>query len=276
MKQDQAYKDLLSNAISSLKIAIEDYHTGVDARQLSAVRNLYSGILLLAKANILCRVKFNDPMEVLATKFIPKVDGEGNIDLVPKSNQTVGFTELDTVYKSLNLNWPKKQIESLGRIRNDVEHYFCTTRISSVRNAISSSLPVIVDLLEQQNEGPKYALDDIWETLLKEDKIYKKEKDKCDKSFSMISWYSKLQNKSGVQCRGCRTPLICLIDPEDTTSKIVAECLTCSEIYNQLATIEMFAESENATECHCCGNDTFVSNEMLNGCLYCITEESLE
>jgi hypothetical protein len=41
--------DLLSNAISSIRLGVEDYRKGSSDRMLSSVRNLHAGVLLLYK-----------------------------------------------------------------------------------------------------------------------------------------------------------------------------------------------------------------------------------
>lgn len=41
--------EIIENAITSIKLGIEDFQTGDDDRMLSAARNYYAGLLLLAK-----------------------------------------------------------------------------------------------------------------------------------------------------------------------------------------------------------------------------------
>jgi hypothetical protein len=38
--------DLLTNAVASINVGVEDYKTGVPERLLSAVRNIHAGVLL--------------------------------------------------------------------------------------------------------------------------------------------------------------------------------------------------------------------------------------
>ena len=42
-------KELLENAVLSIELGVEDYQTGDERRVLSAIRNLYAGVLLLCK-----------------------------------------------------------------------------------------------------------------------------------------------------------------------------------------------------------------------------------
>lgn len=55
-------KELLDNAVLSIELGVEDYQTGDERRVLSAIRNLYAGVLLLCK-------------QVLWNKSPPGTDG---------------------------------------------------------------------------------------------------------------------------------------------------------------------------------------------------------
>lgn len=70
---------LLSNAIESIQVGVEDYLMGDSKRYLSAVRNICAGMLLLYKEE-LCRLSPLHDKEVLIKKDIrPVDDGVGNI-----------------------------------------------------------------------------------------------------------------------------------------------------------------------------------------------------
>jgi hypothetical protein len=56
--------DLLTNAIESIQLGVEDYRAGTRPRLLSAVRNIHAGILLLYKEK-LRRLSSTDSNNVL-------------------------------------------------------------------------------------------------------------------------------------------------------------------------------------------------------------------
>ena len=89
---------LLENAISSIQLGIEDYQSNDPRRPISAVRNFYAGVLLLGKQCLVSAAPNADPMEVLASKFIPVPDGDGGVVHEPKGYQTIDLFELKMRY----------------------------------------------------------------------------------------------------------------------------------------------------------------------------------
>lgn len=70
---------LFNNAIASIRMGVEDYKLKEDARYISAVRNLYAGVLLLAK-EALVRAVPNEPPELILGAWFKQVpDGNGGI-----------------------------------------------------------------------------------------------------------------------------------------------------------------------------------------------------
>jgi hypothetical protein len=66
--------DLLTNAIESSQVGVEDYKSGTRPRLLSAVRNIHAGILLLYKEALL-RLSQPDSNDVLImSKIVPSLD----------------------------------------------------------------------------------------------------------------------------------------------------------------------------------------------------------
>ncbi|MDJ0276278.1 hypothetical protein QLH51_05630 [Sphingomonas sp. 2R-10] len=51
---------LFENAVSSLRMGVEDYRQQDADRDVSAVRNFYAGVLLLAKEALIRKVKSRD------------------------------------------------------------------------------------------------------------------------------------------------------------------------------------------------------------------------
>ncbi len=73
---------ILSNAIDSIQVGVEDYLMRDSKRYLSAVRNICAGILLLYKEK-LCQLSPSHDKEVLIKKDIrPSDDGKGNVTFI--------------------------------------------------------------------------------------------------------------------------------------------------------------------------------------------------
>ncbi|WP_326892017.1 hypothetical protein U8P73_27395 (plasmid) [Rhizobium beringeri] len=71
--------ELLTNAIYSIQLGIEDYQSNDDRRPISALRNFYAGVLLLGKECLLNAAPDAEPMEILASKFVPSLDEDGQV-----------------------------------------------------------------------------------------------------------------------------------------------------------------------------------------------------
>lgn len=58
---------LFHNAVTSIRMGIEDFQTGDDDRMISSARNYYAGLLLLAKECLVRAAPDADPMLVIGT-----------------------------------------------------------------------------------------------------------------------------------------------------------------------------------------------------------------
>jgi hypothetical protein len=74
------FSALFDNAMSTIRMGIEDYAQDKPERSLSAVRNFYAGLLLLAKEVLVRRVPNADPDEVIGAKYKPVPDGAGGVE----------------------------------------------------------------------------------------------------------------------------------------------------------------------------------------------------
>jgi len=102
---------IFDNAVASLRLGIEDFETGNDDRMLSAARNYYAGLLLLAKECLVLKVPKAEAMEVIGAKFKPKPDGEGGVVHIAAGYTTVDLNQLKERFKDFDLNWPNADIK---------------------------------------------------------------------------------------------------------------------------------------------------------------------
>src|SRR5947209_6514996 len=116
---------LFDNAAQSIQIGIEDYQANDPRRALSAVRNFYAGVLLLAKEVLIRRAPEAEPAEVIGARYKPVPDGEGGVRFKSASQQTIDFATLGERFKDFGLKIDQAALNDLNRIRNDIEHY-CT------------------------------------------------------------------------------------------------------------------------------------------------------
>lgn len=85
---------LFDNALESIQMGIEDYALDKPARSLSAVRNFYAGLLLLAKEALARQAPMADLDEVIGARFKPVPDGAGGVAMVLDGQQTIDFVTI--------------------------------------------------------------------------------------------------------------------------------------------------------------------------------------
>jgi hypothetical protein len=115
---------LFDNAVQSIQIGIEDYGANDARRAVSAVRNFYAGVLLLAKEVLVRRVPNADPDDILGDRYKPVPDGQGGVTFEPVSQRTIDFAAIGERFKDFGLKINQAALKDLNRIRNDIEHRF--------------------------------------------------------------------------------------------------------------------------------------------------------
>ena len=129
----EAMSSLFNNAVASIRMGVEDFQRNDADRSLSAVRNLYSGTLLLAKEVLVRKAPNADIKDVLASSYEVVPDGHGGIAHKPNQN-TVDFNSLANRLKafgvSINSQKLNNALKSLNKIRNDIEHLYTPERLS--------------------------------------------------------------------------------------------------------------------------------------------------
>ena len=94
---------LFDNAIQSIQLGVEDYQNDDPKRAVSAVRNFYAGVLLLAKEVLVRRVPKASPEEVIRSKYKPVPDGKGGIIYTPETSRTIDFETINKRFKDFDL-----------------------------------------------------------------------------------------------------------------------------------------------------------------------------
>lgn len=221
---------LLQNAVSSLRMGIEDYKQQDDARAASAVRNFYAGILLLAKCALIEAAPNADPMLVIAGKVEPVSDGNGGIEMRQQGHTTVDFQQIQRRAKALGVEIDGSALKSLNRIRNDVEHHYTTESQTAVRQAISEGFPVVASLCRQIGEDPALLLQDEWNAMLLVKDLFDKELAAAKATFSSIDWHTGSTADLNFKCPDCSSTLLEQKDPDNHRQDFIElKCRACAE-----------------------------------------------
>jgi hypothetical protein len=220
---------LLSNAIESIQVGVEDYLMGDSKRYLSAVRNICAGILLLHKEK-LCKLSPLNDKEVLIKKDIrPVDDGKGNVIFVGTGRKTVDVQEIKERFSSLKITVDWKKFDELNQLRNNIEHYYTDKSPDAVREVIAKSFILIRDFISEclQEEPHQLLGDTCWQTLLNTADVYEAEEEACRKSFEGIDFENQILQDAvpNIRCPSCHSSLI---KARDTNEFSIFTALTCS------------------------------------------------
>lgn len=277
--------NLIENAIHSIQLGIEDYKSNDPRRPVSAVRNFYAGVLLLGKQCLLSKAPNADPMEVLASNYVPAPDEDGNISYEPVGQKTIDFGELQSRFKKFGLEWPKGNVKRLQKIRNDLEHLFSSEPHDAMKEAIATCFPTIQGFFDILGIEPADALGDTWDDMLSVKAFYTQQKTECDDSLAKLPWGQGLYHTDQYECHNCGSALVKQLDPKNAIAdEINGKCLACGTTIEAQLFVEIVVAGEFGSDdyvafkdggehiisdCLECGNGTYVEAGEPNGCWYC-------
>ena len=203
---------LLENAIVSIQLGLEDRASKDSHRVISAVRNLYAGVLLLCKEALrrLSPPESNDILIRTRKKAVRNPDG--TVRFVGEGRQTIARAEIEQTFKELQLNVDLSTLKRLAEIRNDIEHMHSKVGPALIQEAIADAMPIIhAIIVKELREEPGPLLGaDAWDTLLEEAAVFKQEEDTCQTSFVEVDWGSEAlaETANEFRCPHCRSTLI--------------------------------------------------------------------
>lgn len=277
--------EIFDNAIVSITLGIEDFKSGTDDRMLSAARNYYAGLLLLAKECLVRAAPEADAMEIIGAKFKPIPDGDGGVEHVVMGYTTVDLFQLQARFKDFGLPWPDVNIQKLQQFRNNLEHYHLKEPVSALSEAIASSFPMVVDFFKIIEENPQEHLEGIWGTIINERAAYEKISKSCLESLEIIEWPAAVEELDKMSCPACQSSLVGQADNYNTDHELVlGQCFKCGEKIDRDTMMEMVVKASyeldayiSAKEglnspigyCPECVNETYVENGEESVCFCC-------
>lgn len=236
--------EIFKNAVTSITLGIEDFETGTDERMLSAARNYYAGLLLLAKECLVCAAPEADAMEVIGAKFKPLPDGDGGVEHKVMGFATVDLPQLQNRFNDFNLPWPDVNIKQLQQFRNNLEHYHLKEPASALGEAIASSFPMIIDFFKILSADPQEYLADVWDTIIAERTTIEKVRANCLASLEVVEWLAPVKNLDKMACPSCQSSLVGQADDVNTDhGTIVGKCFQCGDEIDREKLMEMVVEA---------------------------------
>ncbi len=160
--------DLFNNAVTSIELGVEDYMSGDRRRIISAVRNLFAGVLLLFKE----RLSLVSP-GLIFKRLLPNLDGS-KLTWVPSGNATVDVQEIVERWGALGWSFDFNPVRKLQGIRNNVEHHSPKDNSKVMRQALADTFSVVMSLMTKYlGEIPANVFEKtVWDELLKENEAH--------------------------------------------------------------------------------------------------------
>jgi len=271
---------LLQNAISAIKVGLEDFRANTDERLISAVRNIHAGILLLYKAKLMSVSPAESNEVLLKQRIVPKIDAAKGLVFVGSGKKTVDANEIQERFKSLGIITDWKRFEKINELRNYIEHYYSHVNKDTIREIISNTFIIIRDFIKNELKvDPAVTLGkDSWETLLSVYEVFKEGKKECTAQLNTIDWQSSTleESVSELSCNDCGASLLSPSKTSCSFEKIELVCRSCNAKEDYESFIERAIKEHLSGEnflamkdggevayvtCPYCGKDTYIIEE---------------
>jgi hypothetical protein len=270
---------MVDNAVTSIQLGMEDFHNQDPRRVLSAIRNLYAGLLLLFKCKLQELSPPGSDEVLLKTDISPVINPESQaLVWTGKGKKTVDYADIRLRLTSLGvtgIDW--KLLDKLQQIRNSIEHYYSVVPHSQMQEAIANALQLIVQFCQPHlGKDPVSLLGPAcWQSLVEVEQVYVLQLKACVESLEKIDWaFPELADAvKDIRCPECDSQLVTVEDPDVDAEFLAFICTACQEASSYEAVMapalmESLAGANYVSikdggdacleNCNDCGNDTFL------------------
>ncbi len=219
---------ILTNAIASITLGIEDYKSEGKHRPLSAMRNITAGILLLFKAKLVQLA----PEETLIKKAFQLAWVDGKTAWTAIGDKTIDYYGIQERFKLVGIRFDFREMDRIISQRNRIEHYVADIPADALRDSIVNAVNLI-NRFSREHLGVEAASlfdPDVWQTLLQEKAIHDAEKKACNERMAEVKWpYPELLNiaVNHCLCKTCESDLVSPSDPSQPLRKSLFACAAC-------------------------------------------------
>lgn len=276
---------ILSNAVYSIQLGIEDYKNEDPRRALSALRNISAGVLLLFKEK-LRRLSPEGSDEVLLKQNIAPKLNEDALIFYGKGKKTVDVSQIQERFKELAIQVDWKRVERMIETRNQIEHYRTGVSPSVLRGQVANSFVLLSSFISAHLDAQPIELlgEETWKILLDEAAVYEEEFRSCSDAMSKVDWGTGALSEivSYLKCTKCESELLRPVDPSLDRLELTFGCAACGHesTFEDIvgdACDDAFAGANYRSvkdggdpvnsECHECGRESFIIEEGC--CIIC-------
>ena len=194
-REDEIILGLRENACSAIELGVADYKSGsVDNRRyITAVRNLFCGLLLLYKAHLALITKAQGCFIIKAKTDWELKDGVFVLKPFSDGDKTLDVAGIREAFARLGIKIDNHTLNRVNRYRNQAEHLYDEGGDNS-----SAVMPHVVDLIklardfitETMEMPPERLLSkEVLSVLLSDEEVVRKEREEKDRVLSELKWY---------------------------------------------------------------------------------------
>lgn len=293
---------ILKNAISSLRIGLEDYELSKEDpdRILSSIRNVYASLLLFLKEG-LCRLSPMDTgEEFIRAKLEPILKPNRSLGVSGIGDKTIDVDGIQGRYKLVNVRIDWNPLLLIQKERNNIEHLYTNSQITVLQSAICEASTFIIDISKIVfHTDPTTLLGDVWSQICDIKDIYLPLKNRCNNSLAPLLTRGFLDQNAisfveEFSCPDCGSKLLYLFTgPDGPSDKVTVHLedadmceLVCYACHAKITLVEAFEKFsvENfdpsysdyrygaepvVKTCPECNHDTFIDDNETNSCIFC-------
>ncbi|WP_312164845.1 hypothetical protein [Phenylobacterium sp.] len=223
---------LLSNAVQSIEIGVEDFKSSDPRRLASAVRNVQAGILLLCKEKLRCLSPPGSDEVLIKARIVPGLDPAGQLAFKGHGDKTVDEQQVVDRFGQLGIRLDWGPLRKLTIHRNVLEHYRYSGSREELREVVAQSATMIRRLFDVLELDPVDELEpDCWEFLLENEAVFQEELARSRASIQTMLWRSPTMARAAatdLSCMNCRSDLLELENPDDVEQDTARfKCRAC-------------------------------------------------
>lgn len=279
-----AMDSILTNAVQSIQIGVEDFQSTDPRRALSATRNIMAGVLLLFKEKLRLLSPKDSDESLIKQNLIPQYGPNGAVVFKGEGKKTVDVQQIKERFKALGISVDWGTFDKISKIRNNIEHYLVTESPNAIKELVADSFLIIRDFVTVELGKQPVDLLGVptWNALLETSAVMEKQRAECRAALDEIEWDSEIMEGVGSEltCLSCESSLLKPIDPEAMQHELEFQCTVCGEEFELGDLVEKALQSHFAFEiyeaakeggdppiatCWECGQETYVFSE---GCCF--------
>jgi len=274
--------DLLTNAIESIRLGVQDYKEGSHGRLLTGVRNIHAGILLMYKEALRRLSPPGSDEALIKAKVLPRVGSQGNVEFVGVGRKTVDVQQIRERFDALGIATDWTRFDRISSARNDTEHYFSQANKRALEGVISDAFVVLRNFVaaELREDPLKLLGEETWQAMLEVSDVYEAERAECETSLGAVDWqsealangvldltcpscsgsllrpagdYKQYRDDMSLQCRIC--------GGTSDAQEFVPRAIACALGYDSYLAYKDGGDAPY-TNCPNCGAETYVMDEQ--------------